>query len=99
MLFLTTLIPATIWVVLGYLVLFASTRTRGTVQKFGRILAVWVFLLAALIPVAGAYATFSGFSPMAAMRSMHAVQVPALVSHGQERPFSTGMQGSLVNGR
>lgn len=94
MLFLTSLIAATIWVVLGYLVLFASTRTQGTVQKFGRVLAVWVFLIAALFPVAGAYATFSHFDPMTAIRSMHAAQDPALASQGRNRQRFTGMLGS-----
>jgi len=94
MLFLTSLIPATIWVVLGYLVLFASTRAQGVVKEFGRILAVWVFLIAALFPVAGAYATFAGFDPMTAIRSMHAAQDSTLASHGPNRQCLTGMSGS-----
>ena len=76
MLFLISLVPATIWVVLGHLVLFSSTQTKGPVQRFGQILAIWVFLLAALFPAVGAYGTFTGFSPVNAMRSMHAQQVP-----------------------
>ena len=60
--FFASLIPATIWVVLGYFILFSSTKTQGQVQRFGQILAVWVFVIAALLPVMGAYATFTGFS-------------------------------------
>lgn len=60
--FFASLIPATIWVVLGYFILFSSTKSEGAVQRFGQILAVWVFIIAALLPVMGAYATFSGFS-------------------------------------
>jgi hypothetical protein len=60
--FFASLIPATIWVVLGYFILFSSTKSEGAVQRFGQILAVWVFIIAALLPVMGAYATFTGFS-------------------------------------
>jgi len=60
--FLASLIPATIWVVLGYFILFSSTKSEGAVQRFGQILAVWVFIIAALLPVIGAYATVAGFS-------------------------------------
>ena len=71
MFFFFSLIPATLAVVLGYFILFASTRAQGGVRTFGQILAVWVFILAAVFPLAGAYATYAGFSPTEAMRSMH----------------------------
>jgi hypothetical protein len=71
MFFFFSLVPATLAVVLGYFILFASTRAQGGVRTFGQILAVWVFILAALFPLAGAYATYAGFSPTEAMRSMH----------------------------
>ena len=72
MCFLFSLIPATIWVVLGYFVLFSSTKSQGPVQIFGRILAIWVFILAALFPMIGAYVTFAGLCPIGAMvESMH----------------------------
>ncbi len=74
MIFFFSLIPATIWVVLGYFVLFSSTKTQGAGQRFGRILAVWLFLLAAFTPLMGAYGTLAGVSPAQAMRSMHAEQ-------------------------
>jgi hypothetical protein len=67
MCFFFSLIPATIWVVLGYFVLFSSTRTQGAVQMFGQILAVWLFILAAVFPVMGAYVTFAGLCPIEAM--------------------------------
>jgi maltodextrin utilization protein YvdJ len=69
--FFASLIPATIWVVLGYFILFSSTKSQGAVQKFGQILALWVFIIAALLPLAGAYATLSGFSLESMMRPMH----------------------------
>jgi hypothetical protein len=73
MCFFFSLIPATLLVVLGYFILFSSTKTDGAVQMFGRILAVWVFIVAAFFPTMGAYVTFAGLCPSIAtmMQSMH----------------------------
>jgi hypothetical protein len=72
MYFFFSLIPATFVVVLGYFVLFSSTKAQGAVKVFGQILAIWVFILAATFPIAGAYATYAGLPPIGAMmRSMH----------------------------
>lgn len=49
MYFFLSLIPATLAVVLGYFILFSSTKTQGVVKTFGRILAVWVLAAAALL--------------------------------------------------
>jgi hypothetical protein len=57
-------VPATFWVVVGYFVLFSSTRAEGKLQKFGRGLAIWIFVLASFIPVMGAYMTISGLCPL-----------------------------------
>lgn len=73
MCFFFSLIPATVWVVVGYFVLFSSTRTHGAVQMFGQILAIWAFIVAAFFPLAGAYVTIAGLCPIdALMRSMPA---------------------------
>ncbi len=64
MCFFFSFIPATLWVVIGYFVLFASTKTDGTVQKFGQILAIWIFVIAAFLPAAGAYVTFADLCPI-----------------------------------
>lgn len=40
MCFFFSLSPATIWVVLGYFVLFSSYKTQGAIQTFGQVLAV-----------------------------------------------------------
>ena len=58
-----SLIPATIWVVLGYFILFSSNKTVGALQRFGQILAIWVFIVAAFFPVTSAYVTFAGLCP------------------------------------
>jgi hypothetical protein len=63
MCFAFSLIPATIWVVLGYFVLYSSTKTQGTEQRFGHFLAIWVFVVAAFFPVMGAYVTLTGLCP------------------------------------
>ena len=77
MYFFFSLLPATFLAVVGYFVLFSSTKTQGAVKTFGQILAIWLFILAAVFPVAGAYATYAGLPSMgAAMRSMHPEGVP-----------------------
>lgn len=64
MCFFFSFLPATFWLVIGYFVLFSSTRVDGSVQRFGRALATWVFVLAGFILLAGAYITLSGCCPM-----------------------------------
>lgn len=72
MFFFFSLIPATLSVVLGYFILFSSTKTQGLVKTFGQLLAIWLFILEAVVPIAGGYATYAGVSPMATMmQSMH----------------------------
>jgi hypothetical protein len=72
MYFFFSLIPATLAVVLGYFILFSSTKTQGAVKTLGRTLAIWVFVLAALFPVAGGYVTYSDLPPLGSMmQSMH----------------------------
>jgi hypothetical protein len=73
MCFFFSLVPATIWLVLGYFILFSSTKVQGTLQRFGHYLAIWVFIIAAFFPVMGAYVTFTGLCPSieAMIRSMH----------------------------
>lgn len=66
-----SVIPATLWVVLGFFILYTSTKAQGQLQTFGRILAIVVFVIGASFPMLGAYATFAGLAPMEAMESMH----------------------------
>lgn len=72
MFFFFSLIPTTIFVVVGYFVLFASARANGGVRTFGRVLAIWIFVVAALPPLAGAYATITGIHPFTGMMADHA---------------------------
>jgi predicted acyltransferase len=65
--FIFSLIPATVFVVVGYFVLFASSRAEGILHTFGQVLAIWVFVVALFFPVCGAYVTLSGMCPMEKM--------------------------------
>ena len=67
MCFFFSLIPATIFVTIGYFVLFSAGKTEGGVRKFGQILAIWIFVIALLPPVAGAYVSLSGLCPIEQM--------------------------------
>ena len=67
MCFFVSFIPATFWLVVGYFVLFSSTKAQGGVRTFGRILAVWIFIIAAILPMAGAYVTLAGLCPIEAL--------------------------------
>lgn len=77
MCFFFSLIPATVWLVIGFFVLFASTRAEGRLRKFGQVLAIWAFIIAAFIPLGGAYVTLAELCPMGGMiDQMHAPPEP-----------------------
>ena len=42
MCFFFSFVPATIFIVLGYFVLFSASRAEGTIQKFGQLVIVVV---------------------------------------------------------
>jgi hypothetical protein len=77
MCFFFSFIPATIFVLIGYFVLFSSTKTEGPEKKFGRVLAIWLFIIAAFFPIMGLYVTFSGLCPLGGiMQTMHSGMNP-----------------------
>jgi hypothetical protein len=77
MCFIFSLIPTTIFIVIGYFVLFSSAKTEGAVKKFGQFLAIWVFIIAAFFIVMGSYVTLSGLCPVGEiMQSMHSSVSP-----------------------
>jgi len=41
-------VPATFWAIVGYFVLFSSSRADGRVKTLGQALAAWVFVIALL---------------------------------------------------
>ncbi len=69
MCFLISFLSATFWVVIGYFVLFSSSKAEGGIRTFGRVLAIWIFVIAAFFLIAGAYATLAGLCPD--MSKMH----------------------------
>ena len=70
MCFLFSLLPATLWVIIGYFVLFSSSKMMaGGIRTFGQVLAIWIFVIAALFPIGGAYVTLAGLCPD--MSKMH----------------------------
>jgi hypothetical protein len=74
MCFLISFIPATIFLTLGYFVLYSSKKAEGTISKFGVILAIWLFAVAAFYPICGAYVTISGLCPIEKM--MEKMELP-----------------------
>ena len=56
MFFLLALIPATALTVGGYVALFLSNRSEGSLRTFGRYLGIWAFVLAALVVLGGVFA-------------------------------------------
>ena len=70
MCFFFSLVPATFWLVIGYLVLYLSTRFEGATKTFGRGLATWAFIISGLIVLTGAYVAMSGSCPMDAWMNL-----------------------------
>ncbi len=74
MCFIFSLIPATIFVVIGYFVLFSSKKAEAPINKFGFILAIWLFIIASFLPICGAYVTISDQCPINKM--MQCMEMP-----------------------
>ena len=64
MCFFFSFMPATCFLAIGYIVLFTSTKAEGLGKIFGQVLAIWIFIIATFIPVAGAYITISDLCPI-----------------------------------
>ena len=64
MCFFISLLPATFWAIVGYFVLFSTTRAEGPVRAFGRFLGVWALVISGFILVAGAYVSMTGLCSM-----------------------------------
>ena len=56
MIFILALIPATALTVAGYVALFLSHRSEGSLKTFGRYLGIWAFVLAGLVVLGGMFA-------------------------------------------
>jgi hypothetical protein len=67
--------PATIFTTIGYFVLFAASKADSGIMIFGWVLAIWIFVIAAFIPIAGAYVTLTGLCPIKdILRRLHSAR-------------------------
>ena len=64
MCFLISFMPATFWAIVGYFILFSSTKAEGRVKTLGQILGVWALVISGFIILAGAYVSIAGLCPM-----------------------------------
>jgi hypothetical protein len=64
MCFFFSFMPATFWVIIGYFLLFSSAKVEGRIKTLGQVLAVWTFIIAGFILLAGAYMTTTGMCSM-----------------------------------
>ena len=64
MCFLISFMPATFWAIVGYLVLFSSTKAEGGVKTLGQILGIWALVISGFILLAGAYVSMTGLCSM-----------------------------------
>lgn len=60
MLLLFSLVPATTLSVIGFFVLFTSTRAEGALRRFGQYLAIWHLFLAGVLVLGGLLAPIVG---------------------------------------
>ena len=64
MCFLMSFMPATFWAVVGYFVLFSSTKAKGSVKTLGQIVGGWALVVSGFILLAGAYVSMTGLCSM-----------------------------------
>jgi hypothetical protein len=60
MIYFLALIPATVLTIAGYVVLFLSARSEGTLRTFGKYLGFWAFTLAGLVVLGAIFAAAYG---------------------------------------
>src|SRR5450631_4329938 len=65
------LLHATALAVIGFFVLFAADRSIGRVQRIGKLLGAWLFILAVLVIIGTALAIASGRVPHAGWMGGH----------------------------
>ena len=67
MCFFFSLLPATFWAIIGYFVLFSSTRAERPINTLGRFLGIWAFVISVFILLAGAYISTTDLCSMEMM--------------------------------
>ena len=69
--FLVSLLPATIFVVIGYFVIYSSAKSEGGVKRFGQILGAWLLFLGGVTVIGGTLGPMFGLQgPMGGMGNM-----------------------------
>jgi len=69
--FIISLFPATFWVIVGYFILFSSSKVDSNgIRALGQILAIWTFVIAAAIVIGAGYMTLAGLCRFGDMFSM-----------------------------
>jgi hypothetical protein len=58
--YLLALLPATVLTIAGYVVLYLSAGSEGSLRTFGRYLGYWAFTLAALVILGAIFAAAHG---------------------------------------
>lgn len=64
MCFVFSLGPATLWLVLGFFVIYTAYKTKGRIKKFGKLLSIWLFTIALVIAMVGAYLSVARRCPI-----------------------------------
>ena len=64
MCFFISFLPATFWAVIGYFILFSSTKVEGRVKTLGQFLGIWALVISGFILFAGAYVATTGLCTM-----------------------------------
>jgi hypothetical protein len=67
MCFIVSFFPATFWAVVGFFVLLGASKAEGGIKTFGRVLGLWICVLAVLIPLGGLFISVAGLCPIEAM--------------------------------
>ena len=70
MCFFFSFLPATVFTTIGFFVLFVALKAEGRLKTFGKILAIWIFFVAACIPICGAILTILGLCPLDCVRDI-----------------------------
>jgi hypothetical protein len=60
MVYFLALLPATALTIAGYLVLYLSARSQGSLRTFGKYLGYWAFTLAGLVILGALFAAAHG---------------------------------------
>jgi hypothetical protein len=93
MLFLLALIPATGLTLAGYVALFLSSRSEGSLRTFGRYLGIWAFVLAGVVVLGGMFAAGHMHRMHGAMWDGHEGMHCPFMGHDEDRLWERRERG------